>query len=66
MLVSAAPVDADGFAGDEIAVEQREHAFGDLDLAAPAAERRRLFDRAATPRRVVLRRREDRARARWR
>ena len=57
----ASAVDADGFAGDEIAVEQREHRLRDLDLAAPPAERRRLLDRL----RLVVgraRRRENRAR----
>src|SRR5690349_15698569 len=39
-------VDADGFTGDEVAVEQREHTLGDLDLTAPATERRRAFDAA--------------------
>src|SRR5882672_4899054 len=46
LLQMAAAVDADGFTGDEIAVEQRQHGLRDLDFAAPAAERRRPFDRA--------------------
>jgi hypothetical protein len=56
-----AAVDAQRFAGDEIAVEERAYALRDLHLAAPPPERRRLFDR----RRFLgtrTRRREDRSR----
>src|SRR3954466_3094616 len=42
----AAAVDADCLAGDEVALEECQHAFGNLDLTAPAAERRRLCDGA--------------------
>jgi len=40
----APAVDAERFTSDEVAVEQREDGLGDLDLAAPAAKRRGLFD----------------------
>ena len=40
----AAAIDADRFAGDEVAVEQREDRFRDFVLAAPSSERRRLLD----------------------
>src|SRR5213593_2264057 len=51
-------IDANRFAGDEIAVEQCMYGFGDLHLAAPPAEWCRLFDRFEL---VVcrLRRRDD-------
>src|SRR5437773_1834781 len=38
-------VDADGLTGDEIALQQSDDRFGDLDLSAPSAERRGFFDR---------------------
>jgi hypothetical protein len=40
----AAAVDANRLAGDEIAFDEREHTFGDFDLAAPRAERSGLLD----------------------
>src|SRR5262245_47372215 len=42
----AAPIDADCLAGNEIAFEQREDAFPDLDLSTPPPEWRCLCDRA--------------------
>src|SRR5262245_41277111 len=39
-----AAVDANGFPGDEITLDDREHAFDDFRFATPHAERRRLFN----------------------
>src|SRR2546423_15626764 len=38
-------VDTYRLAGDEVAVEQPQHYLRDFDFAAPAPERRRVFDR---------------------
>ena len=35
----AAAVHPHGFAGDEVGLDERDHRLGDLDLAAPAADR---------------------------
>ena len=40
-----AAVDADGFAGDEVGLEQEHDRLRDLRLAAPSAERRGCLDR---------------------
>ena len=37
-------IDTDRFAGDEVAVDEREHDLRDLGFSAPAAERRRALD----------------------
>jgi hypothetical protein len=37
-------INPDRFAGDEVAVHEREHGLGDLALSAPAGERRCAFD----------------------
>ena len=59
----AAAVDAESFAGDEIAVDERQDGFGDLPGSAPAAERRRVGNFLQLLGRRP-RRRENRPRAR--
>lgn len=39
-----AAVDTNRFAGNEVAVDERQHRLRDLGLAAPASERRRTLD----------------------
>ena len=45
LLQVTAAIDTDGFTRDEIAVKQRQHRLGNLDLTAPSAERRGLLHR---------------------
>ena len=40
----APAVDADGFASDEVTVDQRQHGLRNLEFAAPATKRRGTFD----------------------
>src|SRR5688500_17535458 len=51
-----AAVDPDRLAGDEVAVDEREHGFRHLEFAAPSAKRRRTLDGCELLVRYALRR----------